>query len=103
LISLTLCNALNLGGRIFSYFLSPNSGVTLFSLPVSLLLPKFKTSIVTGVRVMYEQNLSVMGVASCRRTCLCLMSYVRLVLFRFSTRDWSLFNGRVCRGFRSAL
>jgi hypothetical protein len=102
--SLTLhhCNALNLGVEFFSSFLSPNSGVTLFSLPVSLLLPKFKTSIVTGVRVMYEQNLSVMGVASCRRTFLCLMTYVRLVLFRFSTRDWSPFNGRACRGFRSA-
>jgi hypothetical protein len=36
------CNALNLGGRFFSSFYSPNSGVTLFSLPVSLLLPNFK-------------------------------------------------------------
>ena len=34
-------NALNLGGRIFSSFLSPNSGVTLFSLPDSLFLPNF--------------------------------------------------------------
>jgi hypothetical protein len=31
-----------LGGRIFSSFYSPNSGVTLFSFPVSLLLPNFK-------------------------------------------------------------
>jgi hypothetical protein len=37
-----LCNALNLGVEFFSSFLSPNSGVTLFSLPVSLLLPNFK-------------------------------------------------------------
>jgi hypothetical protein len=43
----------------------------------------FKTSKVTGVCVMYEQNLSVMGVASCRRTFLGLMLRVRLVLFRF--------------------
>jgi hypothetical protein len=36
------CNALNLGVEFFSSFYSPNSGVTLFSLPVSLLLPNFK-------------------------------------------------------------
>ena len=36
------CNALNLGVEFFSSFLSPNSGVTLFSLTVSLLLPNFK-------------------------------------------------------------
>jgi hypothetical protein len=57
---------------------------------------------VTGVRVMYEQNLSVMGVASCRSTFLCLMLRVRLVPSRFSVRDWSLFDGRACHGFRSA-
>jgi hypothetical protein len=32
---------------------------------------------------MYKQNLSVMGVASCRSAFLCLMSRVRLVPFRF--------------------
>jgi hypothetical protein len=37
-----LCNALNLGGRIFSSFYTPNSGITLFPFPVSLLLPNFK-------------------------------------------------------------
>jgi hypothetical protein len=52
---------------------------------------------------MYKQNLSVMGVASCRRTFLCLMSRVRLIPFQFSVRDWSPFNGRACRGFRSAM
>jgi hypothetical protein len=31
------------------------------------------------------------------------MSRVRLVPFRFSVRDWSPFNGRACRGFRSAM
>jgi hypothetical protein len=36
------CNALNLRVEFFSSFYSPNSGVTLFSLPVSLLLPNFK-------------------------------------------------------------
>jgi hypothetical protein len=36
-----------------------------------------------------NQNLSVMGVASCRRTFLCLILRVRLVLSRFSVRDWS--------------
>jgi hypothetical protein len=36
------CNALNLGVEFFSSFYSPNSGVTLFSLPISLLLPNFK-------------------------------------------------------------
>jgi hypothetical protein len=36
------CNALNLGVEFFSSFLSPNSGVTLFSLPDSLFLPNFK-------------------------------------------------------------
>ena len=35
------CNALNLGVEFFLLF-SPNSGVTLFSLPVPLLLPNFK-------------------------------------------------------------
>jgi hypothetical protein len=35
------CNALNLGVDFSSSFHSPNSGVTLFSLPVSL-LPNFK-------------------------------------------------------------
>jgi hypothetical protein len=37
-----ICNALNLGVEFFSSFLSPNSGITLFSLPVSLILPNFK-------------------------------------------------------------
>jgi hypothetical protein len=36
------CNALNLGVEFFSSFYSPNSGVTLFSFPISLLLPNFK-------------------------------------------------------------
>jgi hypothetical protein len=40
-----------------------------------------------------NQNLSVMGVASCRSTFRCLMLRVR---------DWSLFDRRACRGFRSA-
>jgi hypothetical protein len=50
---------------------------------------------------MYKQNLSVMGVASCRSAFLCLMSRVCLVPFRISVRDWISFSGRVCRGFRS--
>jgi hypothetical protein len=36
------CNALNLGVEFFSSYLSPNSGVTLSSLPDSLFLPNFK-------------------------------------------------------------
>jgi hypothetical protein len=47
-----------------------------------------------------NQNLSAMGVASCRRTFLCLVLRVRLVLSRFSVRDWS--QCRACCGFRSA-
>jgi hypothetical protein len=30
------------------------------------------------------------------------MLHVRLVPSRFSVRDWSLFDGRACRGFRPA-
>jgi hypothetical protein len=63
---------------------------------------QFQTSIVTGVRVVYEQTLSVMGVASCRSAFLCLMSRVRLVPSRISIHDWSPFEGCVCRRFRSA-
>jgi hypothetical protein len=37
-----LCNAQNLGVEFFSPFYSPNSGVTPFPFPVSLLLPNFK-------------------------------------------------------------
>jgi hypothetical protein len=48
-----------------------------------------------------NRNLSVMGVASCRSAFLCLMSRVRLVPSRISIRDWSPFEGRACRGFRS--
>jgi hypothetical protein len=44
-----------------------------------------------------------MGVASCRSAFLYLMSRVRLVPFRISVRDWILFSGRACRGFRSAM
>jgi hypothetical protein len=42
LLHMDLRNALNLGVEFFSSFHSPNLGVTLFSLPVSLLLPNFK-------------------------------------------------------------
>jgi hypothetical protein len=52
---------------------------------------------------VYEQNLSVMGVASCRNTFLSLMSCVRLVSFWISVHDLIPFNGRACRGFRSAM
>jgi hypothetical protein len=47
-----------------------------------------------------NQNLSAMGVASCRRTFLCLILRVRLVLSQFSVRDWS--PCRACCGFRFA-
>jgi hypothetical protein len=40
-----------------------------------------------------NQNLSVMGVASCRSTFLCLMLSVRLVPFRISIRDLITFSG----------
>jgi hypothetical protein len=50
-----------------------------------------------------NQNLNVMGVASCRSAFLCLMSRVRLVLFRISVHNWISFNGRACRGFRSVM
>jgi hypothetical protein len=54
------CNALNLGGRISSFY-SPNSSVTLFSLPVSLLFSQFQSGVATGVRITYKQNLSCHG------------------------------------------
>jgi hypothetical protein len=46
-----------------------------------------------------NQNLSVMGVASCRSTFLCLMLNVRLVPSRISVRDLIPFSGRARRGF----
>jgi hypothetical protein len=96
------CNALNLGVEFFFFSLTKFGRYSLFS---SRFAPssQFQTSIVTGVRVMYKQNFSVMGVASCRSAFLCLMSCVRLVPFRISVRDWIPFNGRACRGFRSAV
>jgi hypothetical protein len=48
------CNALNLGVEFFSSFLSPNSGVTLFSLSPFAASSQFQTSIAAGVRVMYK-------------------------------------------------
>jgi hypothetical protein len=48
------CNALNLGVEFFSSFLSPNSGVTLFSLSPFAPSSQFQTSITTCVRVMYK-------------------------------------------------
>ena len=48
------CNALNLGVEFFSSFLSPNSGVTLFSLSPFALSSQLQTSIAAGVRVMYK-------------------------------------------------
>jgi hypothetical protein len=48
------CNALNLGVEFFSSFLSPNSGVTLFSLSPFAPSSQFQTSIAAGVRVMYK-------------------------------------------------
>jgi hypothetical protein len=92
-----------LGVEFFSSFLSPNSGVTLFSLPVSPPFSPFQTRIVTGVRVVYKQNLSAMGVASCQSAFLCLMSRVLLVLLQISVRDLIPFNGRACHGFRSVM
>jgi hypothetical protein len=48
------CNALNLGVEFFSSFLSPNSGVTLFSLSPFSPSSQFQTSITACVRVMYK-------------------------------------------------
>jgi hypothetical protein len=48
------CNALNLVVEFFSSFLSPNSGVTLFSLSCFASFSQFQTSIAAGVRVMYK-------------------------------------------------
>jgi hypothetical protein len=85
------CNALNLGVEFFfSFLLTKFRRYSLFS---SRFAPpsQFQTSIVTGVRVRYKQNLSVMGVASCRSTFLCRMSRVRLALFRiFGSRSDSI-------------
>jgi hypothetical protein len=96
------CNALNLGVDFFFFSLTKFGRYSLFS---SRFAPssQFQTSIVTGVHVMYKQNLSVISVASCRSAFLCLISRVRLVPFQISVRDWIPFSGRVCRGFRSAL
>jgi hypothetical protein len=49
-----------------------------------------------------NQDLSVMGVASCRSTFLCLMLHDRLVPFRISIRDLIPFSGHARRGFQSA-
>jgi hypothetical protein len=49
-----------------------------------------------------NQNLRVMGVASCRGAFLCLMLRVRLVPFRISVHDLIPFSGRARRGLRSA-
>jgi hypothetical protein len=53
-----------------------------------------------------NKDLSVMGVASCRSTFLCLVLCVRLVPSRFSVRDWGrvvrLGLGCAYRGFQSA-
>jgi hypothetical protein len=97
------CNALNLGVEFFFFFSLTKFGR--YSLFSSCFAPssQFQTSIMAGVRVMYKQNLSVMGVASCRSAFLCLMSRVRFVPFRISIHDWIPFSGRVCRGFRSVL
>jgi hypothetical protein len=46
-----------------------------------------------------NQNLSVMGVASCRSTFLRLMLRVRLVPFQISIRNLIPFSGRARRGF----
>jgi hypothetical protein len=51
---------------------------------------------------MYKPKPKCMGVASCRSAFLCLMSCVRLIPSRISIHDWSPFEGRACRGFRSA-
>jgi hypothetical protein len=98
-----VCNALHLGVEFFFLFSLTKFGrYSLFS-SRSAPSPQFQTSIVTGVRVMCKQNLSAMGAASCRNAFLCLILRVRFVLSRFSVRDWSLFNGRACRGFRSTM
>jgi hypothetical protein len=52
--SLKRCNALNLGVEFFSSFLSPNSGVTLFSLSPFAPSSQFQTSIAASARVMYK-------------------------------------------------
>jgi hypothetical protein len=81
-----MCNALDLGVEFFFFSLTKFGRYSLF-FSCFAPSPQFQTSIVTGVRVMYKQNLSVMGVASCRSAFLCLMSRVRLVLFQISVRD----------------
>jgi hypothetical protein len=50
----SVCNALNLGVEFFSSFLSPNSGVTLFSLSPFAPSSQIQTSIAAGVCVMYK-------------------------------------------------
>jgi hypothetical protein len=88
------CNTLNLGVEFFFFFSLTKFGRNSLSSSRSAPSSQFQTSIVRGVRVMYKQNLSVMGVATCRSAFLCLMLRVRLVLSRFSVRDWSPFDGR---------
>jgi hypothetical protein len=96
------CNALNLGVEFFSSFLSPNSGVTLFSLSFFAPSSQFQTSIVTGVRVMYKPKPKWHG-------CCIMLKHISLsdvecclVPFRISIRDLIPFSGRARRGFRSA-
>jgi hypothetical protein len=81
------CNALNLGEEFFSSFLSPNSGVTLFSLSYFAPSSQFQTSIVTGVRVMYKPKPKCHG-------CCIMPKHISLSDVACSSRSVSDFGSR---------
>jgi hypothetical protein len=99
MVDIIICNALNLGVEFFLLFSHQIRALLSFLFPRLLLLPNFKP-VKRQVSVScINQNLSVMGVASCRSIFLCLMMSVRLVPFRISVHDLIPFSGRARRGF----
>jgi hypothetical protein len=81
------CNALNLGVEFFSSFLSPNSGVTLFSLSPFAPSSQFQTSIATGVRVMYKPKPKCHG-------CCIMLKHISLSDVECSSRSVPDFDSR---------
>jgi hypothetical protein len=87
MVDIIICNALNLGVEFFLLFSHQIRALLSFLFPRLLLLPNFKP-VKRQVSVScINQNLSVMGVASCRSIFLCLMMSVRLVV-GFRSAKW---------------
>jgi hypothetical protein len=97
-----LCNTLNLGVDFFSSFLSPNLGVTLFSLPVSPLF--FPISNQYGDKCPCRVRTKPKCHGCCIMPKRTSLSDVACSSHSISDFGWRLisFNGHACRGFRSA-